>query len=196
MKTHFLSAISVYLLISITLPSCKKDEPEAIVYPEEDMLAGYLAATGFDQTTIPVIDDAVGEFGLEFSPLVTGKITALSIALPDARPNLRVTIWQKYPTPTPIRTENVQISTANTTFEFDIPDLELTKDTSYAISMNSDDYYGHYKDPIANVIYPITSGNIIIHRFGYTATTSQLYPDTFTNAFYVGNTSFKFQRTD
>ena len=196
MKTHIISIIVLSLLTNIILPSCKKDEPQAVVYPVEDMFVGYLAATGFEQNSSPYTDINDAELGLEFTPLVTGKITILTVKIPDERQSLRVTIWQKYPTPTVIRTENLNIATANTTFEFDIPDLELTKDTTYAISMNTNDYYEYQKNAGANATYPVTVGNINIQGFGYKLTTDQLYMTAFSSSFYAGNASFKFQRTN
>ena len=131
------------LLIALTLFSCSGDDDTNNETTEEveNFLVGYLEATGFNEEVIEEINTGFHfEFGLEFTPLVNGKITALKIMLPDANPTLRVTIWNKS-TNTVIKTEVVNVASANTEFTFDITDLELVEYNEYAITMNSDDGY-------------------------------------------------------
>jgi hypothetical protein len=187
------------LLASLTLAivSCKKDdEPTpAPTFTEESFVDGYLNSTGFNQKTTNQVNFGDYEFGIEFKPLVKGKITSLLVKLPDVRTNLKVTIWDKAATSI-LRTEVVNVAAANTAYTFDIADLDLVKDKEYAITMNSNDWYDREKTDGSNATYPVTSGNIQILAYKWLGGTTQTYPTNNSADYYAGDCTFKFVQTN
>ncbi len=190
MKRIKFLALSIFILLFI---ACSKDD--AISYPKEDFLAGYLSETGFDEDFTEYIDFPNSEFGIEFSPTVNGKITEIKVKLPAVRNDLRVTIWDKL-IETPLRTETVNVSTVGETMIFNIDDIELTAGKEYAITMNSTDYYQRHRSDISDANYPITIGNIEILAFKSELGVAQDYPTSNSSSIYNGDLSFNFQRTE
>ena len=154
-----------------------------------------LSASEFDQEISAVIDSGNFEFGIEFTPSVNGKITAISVQLPDVNSNLRVTFWDTA-TETVLRTENVNVAEANTDYIFSIDDLNVTTDTKYMITMNSDDWFNRTMTSGEDLIYPITVGNIEINSYGYNTGDTQTYPTSFQTSYYAGDLDFTFQQTE
>lgn len=193
MKNHFTKTILV--LLAITISSCSKDDGPS--YTEENFMNGFLSNSGFTATTAPIINSGNFEFGLEFTPLVKGKITSLKVKLPDVNTALRVTIWDKSTaTATVVRTETVNVSSADTEQSFDIADLELTANHQYAISMNSNDWYEHRRTGSTDATYPITSGNIRIDNYKWISGTTQASPTNIALNYYAGDVSFNFLQID
>lgn len=193
MKNHLKK--TVLAIAAFMLFSCSKDDGPT--YSEENFMAAFLTTSGFSATTTPYINSATYEFGLEFTPLVKGKITSLKVKLPDANAALRVTIWDKSSTtPTVVRTETVNVTTADTEQGFDIADLELTANHQYAITMNSNDWYERRRTGGTNVTYPITSGNIRIDNYKWISGTAQAYPVNIALNYYAGDVSFNFIQID
>jgi hypothetical protein len=191
MKNHFTQAI-VLLVAAITLVSCSKDD-DGPTFNEENFFNGFLINSGFSAITDANINGGSYEFGTEFTPLVKGKITSLKVKLPATNTTLRVTIWDKSTTTaTVIRTETVNVTAADTEQGFDIPDLELTANHQYAITMNSDDWYNHRRTGNTDVTYPITSGNIRIDSYKWIGGTTQTYPTNIALSYYAGDVSFNF----
>lgn len=189
MKNHFTKTI-LAVVITIALSSCSKDDGPS--YNEENFMSGYLTNSGFSATT-SYIDAGNYEFGLEFTPLVKGKITSLKVKLPAVNNALRVTIWDKSTsTAIVIRSETVNVTAADTEQGFDIADLELTANHQYAITMNSNDWYDHRRTDVSNTTYPITSGNIRIDSYKYSSGSAQTYPTTPVLYYYAGDVSFNF----
>lgn len=177
--------------------ACSKDDspaPTPIVYPLENPLTGFLSATGFNQTSTDQVDDGDYEFGFSFIPTVTGKITAVTVKIPDVHANLRVTIWDKT-AGTVLRTETLDVATAGVQVTKEITALNLTKDKEYFISFNSNDWYNHKKSDNSAVTYPFTVGNIKITSYAYIYGTAQAMPNSSQTTYYAGDLSFKFQRT-
>ncbi len=195
MKT--LKTIIAILALSIFTFSCSKDnEDSKQKFPTEDFLEGYLAKSGFFQTSTGTINDQGLELGLEFTPLVNGKITALKIKLPDTNAALSITIWDQE-TKTPIITETVNYTAINVIKAFDIIDLNLGKNKKYMISIRSADYFYRRKDPQSATTYPITSGNIRIDRFAFGISGGgQTYPLINRDNIYIGDFSFDFEPTE
>lgn len=196
MKMNFLKLTAATFCLTVILWSCKKDDPAPTVYPVEDVSTGYINATGFNGPVVNEINVSSSEFGLEFKPTVKGRITSLSCKLPDVRTDLRATIWRKFPSPTVIGTYTFNIAAANTNYEFDIPDVDLVKDSTYFISMNSNDYYERSKVGSGNTNYPVTVGNIIFNAYKYENGESQTYPTETVLDYYGGDLFFKFQKVD
>ncbi len=197
MKTNFLKT-SILIAFAFVTFSCSKSSNDAttpVVYPEENFLDGYLTSSNFNQATVNKINQTDYEFGNEFTPLVKGKITVLKVKLPDVRTDLRITIWDKV-AGTALRTETVNVATANTLLAFDINDLELIKDKVYAITMNSNDWYDRRKTDGSSATYPLTIGNIKINNYLWINGTTATYPTNVALTYYAGDLSFNFQRTE
>lgn len=193
MKNHFTKTILV--LLAITVSSCSKDDGPN--YSEENFLSGFLTNSGFSAVTYSSVNSGDYEFGLEFTPLVKGKITSLKVKLPASNSALRVTIWDKSTaTATVLRTETINVTAADTEQGFDIPDLELTANHQYAITMNSNDWYNHRRTGNTDVTYPITSGNIRIDNYKWISGTTQTYPTNIAPSYYAGDVSFNFIQID
>ncbi len=189
MKNHFTQAI-VLLIAAVTLVSCSKDDDRP-TFNEENFFNGFLTNSGFSASTDSSVNAGSYEFGLEFTPLVKGKITSLKVKLPAANNSLRITIWDKV-TSTVIRTETVNVTAADTEQGFDIVDLELTANHQYAITMNSDDWYNHRRTGNTEVTYPITSGNLRIDNYKWSAGVAQNYPTNISLTYCAGDVSFNF----
>lgn len=196
MKTIKFKTILTLFLFTLIIVSCDDDdEPAPIVYELENIQTAYLTQSGFNQETNSYTNDGDYEFGLEFTPTVTGKITAINVKIPDTNTALRVTIWNAT-TQTVLRTEIVNVVNADTNYSFDIADLDLIKDTKYAISMNSDDWYERTKTDGSDVTYPMSIGNINVEAYGYASGTTQTYMESFSVYYYAGDLFFTFQQTE
>jgi hypothetical protein len=195
MKKNFKQIASIALMSIVFLTSCSKDdEPTPVTYQEENPLIGYLTNGGINGAVIDVVDGTTSEIGNEFTPLVNGKINAITVSLPAVNTDLRVTIWNAT-TQTVIRTEYVNVSTAATQITKNITAIPLQKDSKYAITMNTNNWYFRDKSNGTQIAYPITSGNIRFESFGYTETPGLIYPQQFSNDYYNGDLSFIFQQT-
>lgn len=196
MKKSLKKITSIALMSIVFLTSCSKDdEPTPVTYQEENFFASYLSQTGFDQNTSSFTNSLPFEIGLFFSPQVTGKITSLKVKLPDINNSLKITIWD-VATSSPLRTEIVNVSTANTDLIIDINDINLIKDKEYAITMNSNAYIYRKKTNNSNAIYPIIAGNIKITAYKERNGSSQILPTDLVNYYYTGDVSFNFLRTE
>lgn len=193
MKTNFLK-IAIVLCLGLISVNCSKDE-DAIVYPEQNPLDLYLSESGFDEDKIDFINSGDYEFGFSFKPTVKGKINAIVAKIPDAQPGMRVTIWDTA-TKTVLRTEVVDVITANIEVSKVITPLELDKDKEYTITYNGNDWYNRKKADNSEVVYPFTAGDIQITGYGYANGALQVYPTAFPMTYYAGDVSFKFQRTE
>lgn len=185
--------IIVVLALATVLSSCSKDDNPTPSYTEENFMSGFLTNSGFSALTDNSVNNGDYEFGLEFTPLVKGKITFLKIKLPEANNALRITIWDKSTaTPSVIRTETVNVTTIDAEQGFDISDLELQANKQYAITMNSNDWYNHRRTGNTEATYPITSGNIRIDNYKWISGTTQMYPTNVATTYYAGDLSFNF----
>ena len=195
---RFLLKLTLLLSLSLSITNCSKDDdpaptPPVVLAPLQDPLAGYLAASGFDQKTTNFINGFNYELGYSFIPLVNGKMTAIVVKIPDASLGMRVTVWDKV-AGTAIRTETFDVPTANVEVTKPITALDLVKDKEYFITMNTNDWYKRSKTNDASVTYPFTVGDIKITSYSYKNGTAQVIPDTPASAFYSGDCSFKFQK--
>ncbi|AYZ11687.1 DUF4082 domain-containing protein [Chryseobacterium arthrosphaerae] len=177
--------------------SCSKDDDEIITpvtYAVENPLNKYHEAAGFTVTT-NFINSGNYEFGLAFSPDVKGKMTAITVKLPDTNANLRVTVWD-YTAKTVLRTETVNVTASNTLITKEISELALEKDKKYMITMNSNDWYKRSKPDNTNAVYPITAGNIKILEYKWGSGTAQTFPAMTSLDYNGGDLSFNFQQVD
>src|SRR5690606_11278151 len=193
MKT-FLKKLLLLVTLTITV-SCGNDDDSGLSFTEENYMTGYLAITGSDEEEASIVDYSDYEFGLEFSPIVTGKITALSVKLPAANPSLRITLWDTETTSV-IRTQMVNVATEGTSYTFEIDDLQLVKDKEYAITMNTNDWYNRERTDGTAVAYPLIVGNIQINSYIWDHGTDQIYPTIGSLGYYAGDISFNFIQTE
>ncbi len=196
MKKLFL----VPILFMIVLVSCKKDKtPDPVppvVYAEENPLPSFLSNTGFNQ--LSTVSNYVTKYeeGFSFKANVKGKINALVMKLPVANSSLRITIWDNV-SKAVLRTENVNVPTANTEATIIIPIFDIVKDKEYFISMWTNDDYVRSRTDNAAAGYPIVSGNISVLSCLYKQVASgQVFPTSSTTKYYYGDISFKFQQTE
>jgi hypothetical protein len=191
--------ILVAVLFTAIFASCKKDSAPAVippvVYVEENPLAGFLSTTGYNQ--LSAVSNYVTKYeeGFSFKANVKGKINALVMKLPVANSSLRITIWDKA-TATVLRTENVNVPTANTEATIAISPFDIVKDQEYFISMWTNDDYVRSRTDNTAATYPIISGNISILSCGYKSVASgQVFPNIISTKYYYGDISFKFLQT-
>lgn len=192
---------TLFFLLSIALItfSCSSDDdkPEPIKYAEENPLDAYMAGSGFSQKAVDVKNSGIYEYGFSFKPTVTGKINALVVKIPDVNPTLRITVWDAA-TKTVIKSEVINVATANVTVEKAITPIALTKDKEYFFTVNSDDWINRTKTDGSAATYPIVAGNITITGYAYISSTATetIFPTNARNTYYAGDMSFKFQRTE
>ena len=196
MKT--LKTIFTLLAISIFTISCSSDDDnDSVKYAEENPLDAYMAGSGFSQKAVDVKNSGIYEYGFSFKPKVTGKINSLIVKIPDVNPALRFTVWDAA-TKTVIKSETINVATANITIEKAISPIALTKDKEYYFTVNSDDWINRTKTDGSAAAYPITAGNIVITGYAYISSTASetLFPTNLRNTYYAGDMTFKFQQTE
>jgi uncharacterized protein DUF4082 len=184
------------LCVAAIAISCDKDDDNnnTPVYQPESPLQGYLTTSGFNQETDEIVNGGDYEYGYRFRPTVTGAITAISVKIPDVNEALRVTIWD-VATQEPIKTETFNVTSSGVAVVKAISPLALTKDKEYLISINSADYYEHYKTDNSNATYPISVGNIQITGYAFSNGLLQTFPATTDPSYYAGDVNFTFLRT-
>jgi hypothetical protein len=186
----------IFFLAVTSLTACKKDKTtDPVVYAEENPIPGFLATTGFDQKSEVSNYPSPFEEGFSFKATTKGKINALVIKLPVANSSLRITIWDNT-SKAILRTENVNISTANTETAIVINPFNIEKDKAYFISMNTKNDYVRTRTNGTPITYPIVSGNISILGVAFVLTPNQEFPTDLSQYAYYGDIGFKFQRTE
>lgn len=70
----------------------------------------------------------------------------------------------------------MNVAAANTESTFNITDIELMKDSDYAITMNTTHYYNRKSMAEETANYPVVVGNIQINAFKFNFSLSQIYP--------------------
>ena len=191
---------TLFTILSVALLtiSCSSDDDkeEAVKYNEENPLDAYMAGSGFSQKAVDVKNSGIYEYGFSFKPTVTGKINALVVKIPDVNAALRITLWDAA-TKTVIKSETINVPTANVTVEKAITPIALTKDKEYFFTVNSDDWINRTKTDGSAATYPITAGNIVITGYAYISSTASetIFPTNARNTYYAGDMTFKFQQT-
>jgi hypothetical protein len=212
MKT--LKTILTLLMFALLIISCSSDDDEVepaaiiaepvvnkaepVIYKEENPLDAYLAGSGFNQTTYYFKNQGSWVFGFSFKPAVIGKINSIIVKIPDVNTALTVTLWD-VATKKPIRSEVVNVPTANVTVEKTIAPIALIKDKEYLISVNSDDWISRRKTDASATIYPIVAGNITITGYAVAPRSpkeSIIFPTNVFDSEYDGDLTFKFQQTE
>lgn len=161
------------------------------------MLSGYLTSTGYNQATNTFMNCGNYEFVLVFTPQVNGVMKSLKVNIPDINANLRITIWD-VATNTVVRTETVNVATANTDNTKVITPITLEKSKKYGIMMNSADWHNRKRTNNSAATYPVTVGNIVINEYHWQSSTvaQQIFPVAVGNDCYAGDVDFVFQQTN
>jgi hypothetical protein len=195
-------ALLVPIFSLLFLSSCSNDEtvseqePVIIDYQEENPLPGYLTATGYNQESTAILNTAQShEIGFFFKPLKKGKINSIVVKIPVTDSNLTVKIWDLR-TNTIIRTETVDVNTANTEITKIITPLELVKNKDYAITMTTQNYFKKNRTDLGMTNHPITIGNIKINGSYFSNSNTQNPPFITLIGLYNGDCSFNFLRTE
>lgn len=192
MKTF--KSILIVLVTTVFTVSCSSDKEDKPTFKTENPLDAYYTATGF--TTITnFINSGDYEFGLAFTPTVKGKIKAITLKLPATNPSVRVTIWD-YTAKSVLRSETLNVATADVQVSKEISELALEKDKKYMITMNSNDWYKKNKADNSNVTYPIIAGNITFIEYRWISGTAQTFPTNVSANYNAGDLSFDFQQTE
>ena len=191
--------ICLFLLImSLSTTSCRKSEdqeaPIVKVYPEENPLAAFYTASGLTKIYEELGVDHY-ESGLKFSTAVKGKINAITLRLPEATNNVRVTIWDN-DTKAVIRTITIDVPTAGILSTKTIEPIYLEKSKEYTISMNTISWYLHKKPDNSEVTFPLTAGNIKFLGMTRLYGTNQIFPATLITYSTLGEVSMIFQQVD
>ena len=190
----FKSMIALLIIALSAACSSDDDKDNTPKFNTENPLAAYYTATGFT-TVSNFVNSGDYEFGLVFTPTVKGKIKAITLKLPATNPTVRVTIWD-YTAKTVLRSETLNVATADVEVKKEISELALDKDKKYMITMNSNDWYKKNKADNSNVVYPITAGNITINEYRWLSGTAQTFPTTVSSSYNAGDLSFDFQQTE
>jgi hypothetical protein len=194
-----LKTLFAILSLALFTFSCSSDDDKSdkVTFAEENPLDIYMAASGFSQKAVDVKNSGIYEYGFSFKPTVTGKINAVIVKIPDTNPALRITLWDAA-TKTVIKSETVNVATANVTVEKAISPIVLTKDKEYYYTVNSDDWINRTKTDGSAAPYPIVAGNITITGYAYISSTAAetLFPTNLRNTYYAGDVTFKFQQTE
>ena len=199
MKTTKIKLLIILLLASFT-HSCNKDDdtvtaPIPVIYAEENPLTGFLTTSGLNQQSLEGTGLSNSESGFSFRPTVKGKINALVLKSHRIY-STRVTIWNKL-TETILRTEMVNINVANAEVIIPITPLELEINKEYVISINSKYWFERSRTDSGVISYPISAGNISITGCRRISDgLNQTFPSQALTTSYIGDCSFKFQRTE
>jgi hypothetical protein len=196
--TFLLSCSEETVDATISIPSTSEtiSPPTKNVFKKEDPLVDYLAITGYNQFVLPCgnINDSF-EIGFIFYPLTNGSINALSLRIPKAKAKVVMTIWD-VASKAKIRTEEIEVLTANTIISKDITSLDLVKNKKYAVTVYTNSYYMRHAAEWAQPQYPVTCGNIKIVAALMGFANSNLYPETSTGNFQNGDCTFNFMPTN
>ncbi|MBW1657308.1 DUF4082 domain-containing protein [Flavobacterium quisquiliarum] len=190
----FKTIFTIILTAALAISCSSDDKDKTPTYDTENPLAAYYTATGFS-TVSNFINSGDYEFGLAFTPTVKGKIKAITLKLPATNPSVRVTIWD-YTSKAVLRSETLNVATADVEVKKEISELILDKDKKYLITMNSNDWYKKNKADLTNVTYPITAGNIRIDEYRWISGTAQTFPTNVSSNYNAGDLSFDFQQTE
>jgi hypothetical protein len=196
MKT--LKTIFTIMLLTIFTASCSSDNDNdsdnTPKFETENPLAAYYTQAGFT-TVSNFVNSGDYEFGLVFTPTVKGKIKAITLKLPAAVPAVRVTIWD-YASKAVLRSETLNVATADVQVSKEISELALDKDKKYMITMNAKNWYKKSKADNSNAVYPIVVKNITINEYRWLSGTAQTFPTNVSSSYNAGDLSFDFQQTE
>lgn len=185
------------LLLVLISASCRKHDDPPVVYEEENPLPGFLSTSGFnqkqDETAFMLADK---EYGFSFRPTVNGKLISVLVNTPETGSNFQIRIYDNATTSL-IKTEAITITTAySETTKVLATALVLEKNKDYSITLTSPKAIFRYRSDWGAITFPVTSGNILVTAVVSKPTLSSPFPSTKVFAGYLGDITFKFQRTE
>ncbi len=189
--------IAVLLFLVVISVSCRKNNDPPVVYDAENPLPGFLSTSGFNEHQ----DEAVfmianKEYGFSFTPTVKGKILAFIVNTPEPGDSIDVRLYDNATTAL-IHTEIINIPTANIETAKYLPvAYGLEKNREYTITLTTAKAIFRYRNDWGNITFPITSGNILITGVASKPSITSTFPTTNAYNGYLGDITFKFQRTE
>jgi len=185
----------------IFLFSCSRDEcpaPPVVEVPsptEEIGYYGLLSSVALPNSIIEEFnwDPALSlEIGYDFTPKVSGKMTAIEVKLPFVHGATDVHIWDSS-TRTLLRTETINMALAHTIIKKNISAVNLVANKKYIISVETNYWYRYRKADASRVNFPYTSGNI---TYNYPATNARdICPEkNIIEYVFEGDVAFTFLR--
>jgi hypothetical protein len=165
-------------------------------FTDENPLPTFLSATRYNEHQVLCSNTRVfDEVGFKFKTLEKGIVNSLIVKIPIVNSNLIVTLTDSYSNQV-IRTESLNVITANTPTLKNIVPLELEKNKTYYITMRTNNYYKRFRSDFSQPQYPVSVGSITI----ITPVTTAFSPDGVSfggsGNFYSGDCSFTFLRTE
>jgi hypothetical protein len=149
-------------LYAITFVSCKNSTNSVI--PDEATFSNILADSTYTIRLTQLNSPKIYEFGLRFSPNVSGSITKLGCKLPK-KGSYRMCLWnvneQKQLVETTVNQTNSDLAWQA------ISKASVEAGKSYYVTVTSDNWYDALPKTGGNVKYPLVKGNIQIQAFGY-----------------------------
>ena len=177
-----------FFLLGLLLNACKKDDAAAIK-PSENPVASLVNGSGWKISTR---NNGAYEVGYVFSASAKGKITQVGSQMGDPG-NYILSIWD-VDTKKLLRQKNVEQASPNKFSVSTVDDLVIEKDKKYLVSINNTSngstklYSVLEKTPASSTtIFPISSGNIVIQKSVYSASSVPVFPTidySSTNGFY------------
>lgn len=150
------------LLLLATLASCTEDN---VPKPEESPFFTFFDEPNIAIDTTPVAA-TIWEYGFEFNPIVSGKITKLGVKLPTTGTFI-VRLWRLYGNgaPTVITERVVTVNTAHEPTFTDINPVYFGANDPLAITVLANSFYRVSKQDGSDFTFPLEVGNIAITSF-------------------------------
>lgn len=165
-------------------------------FTEENPLQTFLSMTRYNEyQTLCTNQSVFKEVGFKFKTLEKGTMNAIAIKIPITNNSLLVTIKDDDSNQT-LRTETINVTTADTEITKTIVPVKLGKNKIYTITMKSKIHYKRFRSDYSQPQYPVNAGNIKI----ITPVSNEFSSDGITMGgtgnFYSGDCSFTFLRTE
>ena len=153
---------SIFFILAAALTlSCSNDDGGA---RKENPLDAFLVNSGFNQNVTNTLNTSNFVTGFRFSPTANGKISAITLKIPEGDELVKVNIW-KVDGAVLMHSENMVIPSANVTVTKTFPAINVNADQDYVICMHTNDAYTHSRNGSTAATYPVTAGNIIIKQY-------------------------------
>lgn len=162
----------LYLLLLLTaLASCTEDN---VPKPEESPFFVFFDEPNIAIDTTPVAA-TLWEYGFEFNPIASGKITKLGVKLPTTGPCV-VRLWRLYGNgaPTVLSERVIMVGTAHEPTYIDITPLYFDANDPLAITVWANSFYRVSKQDGSDFTFPLEVGNIAITSFKEAPNTSNM----------------------
>ncbi|MBK9338598.1 MAG: hypothetical protein IPM98_19550 [Lewinellaceae bacterium] len=161
MRIH-LKLLPLFALLLTALFSCTKDNAEK---PEESPFFTFFDEPAIAIDTTPVAAN-LWEYGFEFSPIVSGRITKLGVKLPTTGQFI-VRLWRLYGNgaPTVINERVITVGTIHEPTYMDINPVYFDANDPLAITVLANSFYRVSKQDASDFDFPVNVGSIRIESF-------------------------------